>query len=116
MVHCDILLHLAQNIFSTFLPQLPGFEQIFNLPHVPYGTRHDLEKNIFCNFEKHLIPDLVMVVDLEVEHHVIMDSVVEEVLVEEEIDHHHLENDQDRGKKSPNRLDHRFNIKYHLCP
>jgi len=45
---------------------------------------------------QHLIPDLVMVVDLEVEHHVIMDSVVEEVLVEEEIDHHHLENDQDR--------------------
>ena len=41
-----------------------------------------------------------MVVDLEVEHHVIMDSVVEEVLVEEEIDHHHLENDQDRGKNS----------------
>lgn len=40
-----------------------------------------------------------MVVDLEVEHHVIMDLVVEEVLVEEEIDHHHLENDQDRGKK-----------------
>ena len=39
-----------------------------------------------------------MVVDLEVEHHVIMDLVVEEVLVEEEIVHHHLENDQDRGK------------------
>jgi len=45
---------------------------------------------------QHPIPDLVMVVDLEVEHHVIMDLVVEEVLVEEEIVHHHLENDQDR--------------------
>ena len=41
-----------------------------------------------------------MVVDLEVEHHVIMDMVVEEVSVEEEIVHHHLENDQDRGKNS----------------
>ena len=73
----------------------------------------NIPKNIFYNFEKHHIHDSVMVVDLEVEHHVIMDLVVEEVLVEEEIVHHHLENDQDRGKN----FDHNHIWWYQLlCP